>query len=100
MEPHDRAWLAAAYTPNVGAVPMLTDPLTTMLGFEDLNFSPYGRYASYLDTPVFSTMERLSQAPGAIIDMVSGEGTYQDMQNARAMFFLNWYGMKQVWEAL
>jgi hypothetical protein len=32
--------------------------------------------------------------------MVSGDGSYNDMQNARAMFFMNWYGMKQIWEAM
>lgn len=100
MSPADRGWLAAAYTPNIGTIPMLVDPMTSMLGFEDLNFSPYGRYASYLDTPVFEVAKRLSQAPGGISGMLSGEGTYNDMQNARSMFFLNWYGMKRLWEEM
>ena len=100
MSPGDRGWLAAAYTPNIGTIPMLVDPMTSMMGFEDLNFSPYGRYASYLDTPVFETAKRLSQAPGGAIGMLSGEGSYQDMQNARTMFFLNWYGMKRLWEEM
>jgi len=71
-----------------------------MLGFDDLNFSPYGRYTSYLDTPVFEQTQKLMQAPGSIAGMLSGDGDYNDMQNARAMFFMNWYGMKQVWEAM
>lgn len=100
MDPADRGWLAAAYTPNIGTVPMLLDPMTSMLGFDDLNFSPYGRYASYLDTPVFETVEKLARAPGSIKKMLSGEGSYNDMQNARAMFFMNWFGMKQVWESM
>jgi len=100
MSPGDKGWLAAAYTPNIGTIPMLFDPMTSMMGFEDLNFSPYGRYASYLDTPVFETVKRLSQAPGGAIGMLSGEGSYQDMQNARSMFFLNWYGMKRLWEEM
>ena len=96
----DRARLAVSYSATLGVAPMVADPLTTMLGFDDLNFSPYGRYASYLDTPVFEQTQKLMQAPGAIGDMLSGGGDYNDMQNARAMFFLNWYGMKQVWEAM
>ena len=100
MSPGDRGWLAAAYTPNIGTIPMLVDPMTSMMGFEDLNFSPYGRYASYLDTPVFETAKRLSQAPGGAMGMLSGEGSYKDMQNARSMFFLNWYGMKRLWEEM
>ena len=100
MSPADRGWLAAAYTPNIGTIPMLVDPMTSMMGFEDLNFSPYGRYASYIDTPVFEVAQRLSQAPGGAMGMLSGEGTYNDMQNARAMFFLNWYGMKRLWEEM
>lgn len=100
MSPADRGWLAAAYTPNIGTVPMLVDPMTSMMGFEDLNFSPYGRYASYLDTPVFEVAQKLSQSPGGAIGMLSGEGSYNDMQNARAMFFLNWYGMKRLWEEM
>lgn len=100
LSPADRGWLAAAYTPNIGTIPMLVDPMTSMMGFEDLNFSPYGRYASYLDTPVFEVTQRLAQAPGGAMGMLSGEGTYNDMQNARAMFFLNWYGMKRLWEEM
>lgn len=100
MSPTDRARLAVAYTPTLGTIPMVTDPMTTMLGFDDLNFSPYGRYTSYLDTPVFEQTGKLMRAPGAISDMLSGTGDYQDMQNARAMFFMNWYGMKQVWESM
>lgn len=100
MSPIDRARLAVAYTPNLGTIPMVTDPITSMLGFDDLNFSPYGRYASYVDTPVFEQVQKITKAPGAIADMLSGDGNYQDMQNARAMFFLNWYGMKRLWESM
>ena len=96
----DRARLAVAYSATLGVAPMVVDPITTMLGFDDLNFSPYGRYTSYLDTPVFEQTQKLMQAPGAIGDMLTGEGDYNDMQNARAMFFLNWYGMQRVWEAM
>lgn len=100
MSAMDRARLAVAYSATLGVVPMVTDPLTSMLGFDDLNFSPYGRYASYIDTPVFEQTKKLMQSPGAIAGMLSGDGDYNDMQNARAMFFMNWYGMKQVWEAM
>jgi hypothetical protein len=100
MEPVDRARLAAAYTPAMGTIPMLADPMTSMLGFDDLNFSPYGRYNTFLSMPAADVLGRLSQSPGAIVDMVSGDGSYNDMQNARAMFFMNWYGMKQIWEAM
>lgn len=100
MSATDRARLAVAYSATLGVAPMVVDPITTMLGFDDLNFSPYGRYTSYLDTPVFEQTQKLMQAPGAIAGMLSGDGDYNDMQNARAMFFMNWYGMKQVWEAM
>lgn len=100
MSAADRARLAVSYSATLGVAPMVADPLTTMLGFDDLNFSPYGRYTSYLDTPVFEQTQKLMQAPGAIGDMLTGGGDYNDMQNARSMFFLNWYGMKQVWEAM
>lgn len=100
MSATDRARLAVAYSATLGVAPMVVDPLTTMLGFDDLNFSPYGRYTSYLDTPVFEQTQKLMQAPGSIAGMLSGDGDYNDMQNARAMFFMNWYGMKQVWEAM
>lgn len=100
MSATDRARLAVAYSATLGVAPMVVDPITTMLGFDDLNFSPYGRYTSYLDTPVFDQTQKLMQAPGAIGGMLSGDGDYNDMQNARAMFFMNWYGMKQVWEAM
>jgi len=100
MSATDRARLAVAYSATLGVAPMVVDPITTMLGFDDLNFSPYGRYTSYLDTPVFEQTQKLMQAPGSIAGMLSGDGDYNDMQNARAMFFMNWYGMKQVWEAM
>lgn len=98
MGPADRGWLSATYTPNIGTVPMMVDPMTSMMGFDSLNFSPYGRYASYLDTPVFETTESLAKSPGAIQKMLRGEGDYEDMKNAKAMFFLNWFGMKRLWE--
>lgn len=100
MSATDRARLAVAYSATLGVVPMVVDPITTMLGFDDLNFSPYGRYTSYLDTPVFEQTQKLMQVPGSIAGMLSGDGDYNDMQNARAMFFMNWYGMKRVWEAM
>lgn len=98
MSAADRARLAVTYSPTLGVFPMVVDPITTMLGFDSLNFSPYGRYSSYLDTPAFEQTQKLMRSPGAIADMVTGDGDYDDMQNARAMFFMNWYGMKQVWE--
>lgn len=100
MSATDRARLAVAYSATLGVAPMVVDPITTMLGFDDLNFSPYGRYTSYLDTPVFEQTQKLMQVPGSIAGMLSGDGDYNDMQNARAMFFMNWYGMKRVWEAM
>lgn len=100
MDAVDKARLAVAYTPALGTIPMVVDPMTSMLGFDDYNFSPYGRYSHYLDSPVFETVGKLAQSPGAILDTVTGTGDYQDNQNARAMFFMNWYGMKRVWDEL
>lgn len=98
MSPFDRARLALAYSPNLGIIPNTIDPVSTMLGFEDLNFSPYGRFSSPFNSPVVETVEKLAKAPGGIVNTLSGEGSYDDMQNARAMFFLNWYGAKRFWE--
>ena len=100
MSPVDRARLAVAYTPTMGTIPMLSDPVTSMLGFDDVNFSPYGRYSNFLDTPVFDTVGKLVRSGGSIADTLTGDGDYEDMQNAKAMFFMNWYGMKRVWEAM
>ena len=100
MDPIDRARLAVVYSPVLGVGPSTVDPIMTMLGFDDLNFSPYGRYSTPLSSPVFETVEKLSQSVGSGIDMLSGDGSYDDMQNARAMFFMNWYGMKRLWEAM
>ena len=92
------ARLAVVYSPITGALPMLTDPVTSMLGFDDLNLSPYGRYSSMFSSPVFETVEKLSNSPGSIKDILTGDADYDDTQNARSMFFLNWYGMKRLYD--
>jgi hypothetical protein len=100
MSTLDRARLAVVYSPVLGIGPTTVDPVMNMLGFDSLHFSPYGRYSSPLSSPVIETVEKLARAPGSAIDMVKGDGNYDDMQNARAMFFLNWYGMKRLWEEM
>lgn len=100
MSATDRARLAVAYSPVTGIAPMVIDPITTLLGMDDLNLSPYGRYSSLASSPVFETVEKLTKAPGAIGDIVSGSADYDDTVNARAMFFMNWYGMKRIFDAM
>jgi hypothetical protein len=100
MSAIDRGRLAAAYSPTLGVISMVTDPITTMLGMDDLNFSPYGRYSSYIDTPVFEQTQKLIKSGGAIKNVLTGEGDYEDKTNARAMFFMNYYGMKRFWDSM
>ena len=100
MSPIDRARLALVYTPTAGSLTALVDPITTMLGFDDLNFSPYGRYATFGSIPMASALERLQMAPGAIIKNLLGKDDYNDDRNAKAMFFMNLYFMSRLWDAM
>tara|TARA_Y100000296_G_scaffold66371_1_gene78394 strand:+ start:23944 stop:27360 length:3417 start_codon:yes stop_codon:yes gene_type:complete len=92
----DRARLAAVYNPMLGGVAMAIDPVSSMLGFDDFNVSPYGNYASFISVPATETVDRLLQAPGAIRKWASGDDDWEDRRNMRSMFFMNLYGMQRI----
>lgn len=95
-DPTERARLAAVYNPMLGGVAMAIDPVSSMLGFDDFNVSPYGNYASFFSMPAAETIPKLINAPGAVRKWATGEEDWQDKQNMRALFFMNLYGMQRI----
>lgn len=92
----ERARAAVAYSNMTGWAPMLMDPAFTILGMDDMRWSPYGPYSS-LVPPVFTQMDNLRRLPGAAINAVRGETDYYDLQAAKAMPFAGTYFASRVY---
>lgn len=86
-----------------GWIPMWSDPLASMLGMEDLRFNHYGPRvgAPIMDAPAVSTMQRLAKLPGALVDAVDGDASYNNVAAIKATPILgNAYGWSVIHDQL
>lgn len=56
-----------------GWLPMFTDPVASMLGFDGLMFDDYSKYGSadVLNVPAINVLQRMARIPGATLNLVT-----------------------------
>jgi len=84
----DHAKRAFAYSNMTGFIPMATDPLTTMLGLDDLRFNQYSKN-SEIAPPILSWANDALRLPGALGAAATGNADYDDRKALRTLPFAN-----------
>lgn len=84
----DHAKRAFAYSNMTGFIPMTTDPLTTMLGLDDLRFNQYSKH-SEIAPPILSWANDAIRLPGALKAAATGTANYDDRKALRTLPFAN-----------
>lgn len=82
--PEELASAAFNYSNMTGFIPMVVDPVLTMLGMEDSRFNQYGPYTD-LTPPMFKVLNDQRRIPGAIFDTLTGNADYYDKQALKAI---------------
>lgn len=84
----DHAKRAFAYSNMTGFIPMATDPLTTMLGLDDLRFNQYSKN-SEIAPPILSWANDAIRLTGALGAAARGTADYDDRKALRTLPFAN-----------
>jgi hypothetical protein len=75
-----------------GWVPLVSDPLMSLLGTDSLKFNPHGDVIR--TPPPVDVLNRTLKAPSAIAGILTGDLSKENMRNLRYLPLIgNWYGM-------
>lgn len=88
MTAEDHGKRAFGYSNMTGFIPMMYDPLATMMGLEDTRFNQYGKH-SEVGAPILSYAEDALRLPGALIASATGKADYDDKKAKRTLPFAN-----------
>jgi len=83
----ERAKTAFGYSNITGWMPMYSDPVMSVLGFEDLRVNSFGPYARPFSVPIVDTFNNLYRAPGAAVRAMQGDDDWTDRQAVRSVPF-------------
>lgn len=96
MDTKDHAKRAFAYSNMTGFIPMVYDPMVTMMGLDDARFNQFGSHTD-LTPPVLSFGESAIRLPGALAKAVEGKADYADKQAIRTIPYSNAYLIGDMW---
>lgn len=88
-----------------GWLPMFTDPVASMLGFDGLMFDDYSKYGSadVLNMPAISVLQRMARVPGATLNLVTPglEYTREDAMSLGVVPILGnaWFARRMAYAA-
>ena len=104
LTPVDIAKGAFGMSNMAGWIPMWTDPVANMLGMDSLKFNEYARGIdnNVISTPAsLTTLNKLSNVPGAIIDTVTGNASNSTIRAFQVTPLIgNAYGFAAIANAL
>ena len=89
-----------------GILPMLTDPIASMLGMDNLRFNQYGTQMGYggdiLSLPApFQTLNRVAHAPESWMHVLSGDYNNGDINSIQATPLIgNLYGFSYLFNSM
>ena len=90
MSIDDHAKRAFSYGNMTGFIPMVYDPLATIMGLDDMRINQFGRH-SEISPPVLSFANDAIRLPGALYDAATGQANYDDKKAIRTLPFANSY---------
>lgn len=95
----ERARLAFSYANITGWMPMAWDPAMSALGLEDYRINPYGQTSNY--TPAAMTwFNKATRLPGAVVNTITGNADYHDIQTVKALPYGNAFGLSRVLDGI
>lgn len=95
LSPQDVMTGAFSMSNITGFVPMVTDPIATMFGLENMRFNQYGPHTE-AGIPSLDVANKLMRAPGAAFDIATGNANGYDWQAVRAIPFVTSYGLSAI----
>jgi len=90
MDMGDHAKRAFAYSNMTGFIPMVYDPMATMLGLDDKRFNQFGSHAE-IAPPILSFANDAMRLPGALGKAALGQADGSDRQALRTLPYANSY---------
>ena len=88
MTPEEHAKRAFGYSNMTGFLPMVYDPLMTVMGLDDYRFNQFGRHSEIMP-PILSWANDAHRLPGALVASATGTADYDDMSAKRTLPFAN-----------
>lgn len=86
--PDELVRAAFGYSNITGWMPMVSDPLVSMLGMPELRANQFGAFSSPLEIPAVSTLNNLARAPGGVWNVIQGTDNWTDRQATRQLPFV------------
>ena len=87
-DPEELVRAAFGYSNITGWIPMVSDPLVSMLGMPELRANQFGAYSSPLEIPTVSTINNLARAGGGVWNVLHGKDNWTDRQAMRQLPFV------------
>ncbi len=88
MTAEEHAKRAFGYSNMTGWMPMVYDPIMTMMGLDDQRFNQYGKH-SEVALPILSWANDAMRLPGALAQSANGTAQYDDLKAKRTLPFAN-----------
>jgi len=84
---------AIAYSNMLGWVPLVSDPLGTMLGIDEMRFNGRFTEQSTIIPPSVKMLNNAYRLPGSAFAYAKGEANYKQMESMRTLPFTNLIGI-------
>lgn len=98
LDPVDIAKGALTMSNMTGFVPMMFDPLATMVGFDDWRINSYGRH-SEVGLPALDWVNKAMRIPGAVLSAPNGLSR-DEISAMKALPYGNFYGSSVFFDVL
>jgi hypothetical protein len=87
-----------AYSNMLGWVPLVADPIGTLLGIDEMRFNKYTDQAG-LTPPAIKMLENAYRLPGSFVNFATGNANYNDMASMRTLPFTNLIGLGTIFNS-
>jgi hypothetical protein len=93
----DTAKQAFNYSNMTGFIPMIYDPVMTLLGMDEARINQYGPYNDWTP-PTIKMLNDTLRLPGAVANTVTGEADWHDKQALKAIPFAGTYVLSRMFD--
>jgi len=95
--PLETAKSAFNYSNMTGFIPMIYDPVMTLLGMDEARISQYGPYHDWTP-PTVNMLNATMRIPGAVANTLTGEADWYDNQAIKAIPFAGTYVLSRMFD--
>lgn len=96
-EPLETAKQAFNYSNMTGFIPMIYDPVMTLIGMDEARINQFGPYNDWTP-PTIKMLNDTLRLPGAVANTVTGEADWYDQQALKAIPFAGTYVLSRMFD--